>query len=476
MKIIVINAPFIKDFCRCQRWPARTRGRALRMPDWLCYAAAVLKNEGIDTELYDFVARGWDKKKLFALLKEKKPDFLILDSTTPSIFSDLECAHIAKDAAGAKVIMVGPHATALPEETLRNSQGSVDLIALGEFDYTIADIIRQWPNISAVEGIAFLKDDAFTRTPPRRLIEDLDALPFPSRQGLDIMHYFDAGRLYPYIDIIGGRGCPYQCTFCQWPQVIFGHHYRFRSAKNIVDEIEYDLQLFPLLRYGEFFFEDDTFTVNKERAWEICKEISRRNLKINWSANARPDIYDIELFKEMKRLGCREFLVGFESGNQQILDNVKKGVTLAQSREFMRTAKEAKISVHGCFVVGLPGETKETAQETIDFALSLGVDTLQFSAAVPLPGSAYFKYCKDAGLLQTQSWQDWLDGGEQGAVVAYPGLSIEEINALVNKGLRKFYLRPQFILRFAFTNKNIFDLFRKCKGMYNFISYLLTKG
>ena len=442
MKTIIINAPFIKDFCRCQRWPARTRGRALRMPDWLCYAAAVLRNAGIDTELYDFVARGWDKKKLFVLLKEKRPDFLILDSTTPSIFSDLECAHIAKDAADAKVIMVGPHATALPEETLRKSQGSVDVIALGEFDYTITDIIRQWPNIHAVEGIAFLKNGAFMRTAPRQLIEDLDALPFPSRQGLEITHYFDAGRLYPYIDIVGGRGCPYQCTFCQWPEVIFGHRYRFRSAKNIVDEIEYDLKLFPLLKYGEFFFEDDTFTANKTRAWEICQELSRRNLRITWSANARPDIYDAQLFKEMKRLGCREFLVGFESGNQTILDNVKKGITLAQSREFIRTAKEAKISVHGCFVFGLPGETKETAQETIDFALGIGADTLQFSAAVPLPGSAYFKYCKDAGLLQTQSWQDWLDGGEQGAVVSYPGLSIKEINALVNKGLRKFYLRP----------------------------------
>ncbi|MDD5155282.1 MAG: radical SAM protein [Candidatus Omnitrophica bacterium] len=475
MKILVINLPFIAHYCRCQRWPARTRARALRPPDWLCYAAAVLKKSGLDVELYDFAANNWDKSRLKGLVRQKKPAFVILDSTTPSIYSDIECAGICKQESGAKVIMTGTHATALPQETFKLSSGNIDAIALGEYDYTVRDIIRNWPDLDNAAGVCYLKDGQLKFTSPRPLIEDLDSLPFPAWEYIDIMKYFDAGRLYPYIDIIGGRGCPYQCTFCQWPQLMFGHKYRFRSAGNIADEIEYDLGLFPGLKYGEFFFEDDTFTVNKDRAYSICAEIGSRGLKINWSINARPDIYDLKLFREMKVRGCREFLVGFESGDQGILDNAKKGLNVAQAEEFVRLAKEAKIGIHGCFVLGLPGETKETARKTIDFALSLKLDTLQFSAAVPLPGSEYFNYCQSQKLLMAKSWNDWLNAGEQGAVVDYPGLTIKDINALVDEGLKKFYFSPRFIFKFAFHNKNIFDIYRKLKGAYNFLSYLICK-
>ena len=475
MKTLVINQPFIPLYCRCQRWPAKTRGRAIRPPDWLCYAAAVLKKDGFDVELYDFVANNWDKRKLEKLTREKNPDFIVLDSTTPSISSDIDCAKICKTVSNCKVIMAGTHATALASETLKSGQGNIDVIALGEFDYTISDIVRNFPHLEAVKGIAYLNNGEVKFTASRPPIEDLDSLPFPSWESIDIMKYFDAGRLYPYINIIGGRGCPYQCTFCQWPQLMFGHKYRFRSPKNIVDEIEYDLKLFPLLKYGEVFFEDDTFTVNPERAYAICAELLKRNLKITWSANARPDIYDLELFKTMKKSGCRQLLVGFESGEQKILDNVKKGLNIQQAKEFVRTAKQAKIAIHGCFVLGLQGETRETAQETINFALDLGVNTLQFSAAVPLPGSEYFDYCQKEGLLKAKSWDEWLSGGEQGAIVDYPGISIKEINEFVDKGLKRFYFRPEFIFNFILNNRNILDVYRKIKGGLNFLSYLISK-
>jgi len=256
---------------------------------------------------------------------------------------------------------------------------------------------------------------------------------------------------------------------------MFGHKYRLHSARNIVDEIEYDLRMFPSLKHGEFYFEDDTFTVNKQRAWEICDEMVRRSLDIRWSINARPDLIDGALFAKMKALGCRQFLVGFESGDQGILDTIKKGTTLERSAEFVRIVQAAGIAVHGCFVLGLPGETKQTAQKTVDYAFSLGLDTLQFSAAVPLPGTEYFEYCKKAGLLRTKSWSDWLDGGEQGAIVDYKGLRIEDINSLVDRGLKKFYLRPRFITRFILRNLDIFDIYRKVRGGLNFLSYLASK-
>lgn len=476
MKILVVNEPFLPEYCRCQRWPARTRARALRPPDWLCYATSVLKKAGFDVELHDFVANGWNKNKLRELVKQKNPDFVILDSTTPSIYSDIECAKICKEESNTKVIMVGTHATALTSETLSLSDGSIDVIALGEFDYTVRDIIQGWEHLNDVPGICYLKGGRAETTAPRQLIADLDSLPFPAWGELNIMKYFDAGRLYPYIDIIGGRGCPYQCTFCQWPQLMFGHKYRFRSAQNISDEIEYDLKLFPMLKYGEFFFEDDTFTANKERARFICQEILQRGIKINWSINARPDIYDLGLFKEMKKAGCREFLVGFESGEQKILDNVKKGLNIEQAKEFVETAKKAKINIHGCFVLGLPGETLISAQKTIDFALSLKLDTLQFSAAVPLPGSEYYNYCQSQNLLMAKSWNDWVTGGEQGAIVGYPGLTINDISALVDKGLKKFYFRLEFILKFMFFNKSVFDIYRKIRGAFNFLFYLSLRA
>lgn len=476
MKIIFINPPFISNYCRCQRWPARTRGRALRPPDWLAYSASVVKKSGMEAELYDFVADNWNKKKLKELISCKKPDFVVLDSTTASIYSDIECAGICKQASEAKVIMAGTHATALPEETIKLAGGNIDVIALGEFDYTIRDIVQNWHNLENVPGICYAREGKPYLTARRPLIENLDDLPFPSWEYLDIKKYFDAGRLYPYIDIIGGRGCPYQCAFCQWPQLMFGHKYRFRSPKNIADEIEYDLKLFPLLKYGEFFFEDDTFTVNSERAYGICEEIAKRKLKINWSINARPDIYDAGLFKEMKRLGCRAFLVGFESGEQKILDNVKKGLKIGEVKKFVEAAKKAKIDIHGCFVLGLPGETLETAKKTIDFALGLGVSTLQFSAAVPLPGTEYFEYCKKAGFLKAEKWDDWLRSGEQGAVVEYPDITVCQINQLVDKGLKRFYFRPGFIFKFIFKNKNVFDVYRKIRGGFNFLWYLLFQS
>ena len=472
--VLVINEPFVKYFCRTQRWAARTRGRVLRAPDWLAYATAILEEDGLETELYDFPALGWDKQKLVSLVKEKKPDFVVLDSTTPSIYSDIECARLVKDNCKAKVIMVGPHISALPEQTLLLAKGFVDVACIGEYDYTVKDIIENFDSLDSVKGIAYYRNGKAVITAPRPLIENLDELPFPAWHQLDLLKYFDGGKLYPYVDIISGRGCPNRCIFCLWPQVMHGLRYRFRSPKNVVDEIEYDLKICPKARQGEFFFEDDTFTVNRERAIEICEEILRRNLKITFSVNARADSADEKMFKIMKKAGCRELLVGFESGVQEILDKAHKNITLDDSCRFMELAKKEKLQVHGCFVVGLPGETEETAKKTIDFALSLDCDTVQFSGAVPFPGTEFFRLAEENGWLKTHDWQMWLGKGEQKGVVDYPGISEERINYYVDLGLRKFYFRPSFMVKFLLNTHSLSDLYRKLRGGYNFISYNIS--
>lgn len=475
MKVLVINQPFVPFFCRTQRWAARTRGRVLRAPDWLAYATAVLEKEKFDVELYDFPALGWNKKKLGILIKNKQPDFVVLDSTTPSIYSDIECAKIVKANSSAKVIMVGPHVSAQAKETLLSAGGVIDVGCVGEYDYTVRDVINNFRRLEEVAGIVYWNSGEVQETFPRALINNLDDLPFPAWKHLNLLSYFDGGKLYPYIDIISGRGCPNRCSFCLWPQVMHGTKYRFRGPCSVVDELEYDIKLCPRVLNGEFFFEDDTFTVEKPRAMMICREILKRNLKITFSVNARADTADLEMFTMMKRAGCRLLLVGFESGVQAILNNVNKNITIEQSYKFMKSAKSAGLQVHGCFVIGLPGETEATAKKTIEFALSLGCDTVQFSGAVPFPGTDFFDTAVRHGWLKTRDWDKWLSDGEQKGVVRYPGISEEKIDYYVDLGLRKFYFRPWYMVKFLMNTLSFSDLYRKIRGGYNFLKYNFQK-
>ncbi len=476
MKVLLINEPYVKEFNRTQRWAARTRGRVLRAPDWLAYATAVLERAGIQAKLFDFPAEGLDKDDLRLLVRNEQPDFVVLDSTTPSIYSDLDCARICKEETPARVIMVGPHSSALPEETLALSNGAVDVVCIGEYDETVLDVVTHYSRVSEVVGICYLDDGIPRRSSPRPLIQDLDSLPFPAWHQLDLMKYFDGSKLYPYIDIFSGRGCPHGCVFCLWPQVMHGHRIRLRSPRCVVDEMEYDIKLCPqVARGGEFFFEDDTFTLVKDNAMAICEEVLRRGLKITFSVNARTDTADEELFALLKRAGCRQLLVGFESGDQGILDTMKKKETVEDARRFMELAHKVGLDVHGCFVLGLPGETEQTMEHTIRFALDLGLHTVQFSAAVPFPGTRYFEYCQENGLLKADRWDAWLEDGEQAPVVDYPGLDKDAVKKAVDQGLKKFYFRPSYMIKFLFSTRSTSDLYRKLRGAKNFLAYLWTE-
>lgn len=477
IKVLFLNEPFVKDFCRTQRWAARTRGRVLRAPDWLCYAAAVAKNEGWDARVYDLVAENRTKSDLAVLIRSQKPDFVVLDSTTPSIHSDIDCARIVKkECPSARVIMVGPHASVVPEQVLLAADGAVDVIALGEYDYTVRDIIAAYPDVDTIEdGIAYREDKRVVIHPKRHFIEDLDSLPFPAWQDLDLSKYFDGGKLFPYVDVISGRGCPFQCSFCLWPQAMHGRKYRLRSPANVVDELAWVIGFFPQIKKGEFFFEDDTFTVNPPRAIQICEEILRRKLHLTFSVNSRADTSDEKMFKMMKKAGCRELLVGFESGSQYILDNAKKGLVVEDSVRFMEAARKANLKVHGCFVIGLPGETAETAEQTLKFAMGLGCSTLQFSAAIPFPGTDFYRECKKQGYLKTEDYTQWLNSGEQSSIVAYEDLTGRDMDRFVDKGLKQFYFRPFFMAQFILDTRSFSDLYRKFRGAKNFISYLLSR-
>ncbi len=479
VETLVINEPFVKDFCRTQRWAARTRGRVLRAPDWLAYATSVLESRDREVELHDFPAMDWGKDKLRELVARKQPKYVVLDSTTPSIYSDIECAKICKEESDCKVIMVGPHASAVPKDTLESAKGAVDVVARREYDYTVSEIIEaddSGKGFNGLLGVSYLNGSEIKHNADRPYIENLDALPFPAWHHLDLMKYFDGGKLYPYIDMIAGRGCFYKCSFCLWPQVMHGNSYRLRSAKNVVDEMEWDLKNWPQVKKGEIFFEDDTFTVDRERAMQVCNELKERDLGLTWSVNSRADVIDRELFKNMKSAGCRLLLIGFESGVQDMLNKMRKGTTIERTKKFVEAAKAEGLKLHGCFVLGLPGETRETMQQTIKYALDLKLDTLQFSAAVPFPGTEYYNVCKESGLITAKDWSDWLSDGEQASVVDYPGLTRKEINSCVDQGLKSFYLRPGYMMNFLLDTRSPSDLYRKIKGAKNFFSYLISEG
>lgn len=475
MKVFMLNPPYGLDFCRSARWYAKSRGRVQRHPDWMLIAAAVLEKWGNQVKFLDAATLNLNTDQIKTAIKEFHPDMTVIHTTTPSIYSDIDFAGLAKKVSHTLTVLIGTHATAEPEEILRIGGTKVDAIARGEYDYTLRDI-ASGRALEEVEGISYKRNGGVTHNSDRASIYDINELPFPAWHHIDIRDYHDAGKLYPFITLISGRGCENSCTFCQFPQVMYGRRYRARSPELIVDEIEYDMKLFPYLK--EVMFEDDTFTLkaHRERLHAICSEILRRGIKISWSANARVDLNDIDTLKLMKQSGCRMLCVGFEFGNQEILDNVKKGITLEQSRIFAENCRKAGIRVHGCFMIGGPGETKETAMDTIRLAKELPIDTVQFSGVCPYPGTEYYRWCEEHGYLVPKDWPDWVDKNkEQRTVISLPELSMEEINRLVDLGLKSFYLRPSQMFRMLREIRSISDLRAKLYGLKSFVRYFTSR-
>lgn len=473
MRALFLNPAFGDGFCKSARWFAKSRGRVQRHPDYLCQAIAVLEEAGHTCRFIDGAAKGVSLEDTRIEVKAFQPNMVVIQATTPSIYSDLGYARTCKETMGddCLTVLVGAHASAEADDTFERADGCLDVIARGEYDYTLRDLATGL-DLEGLAGISCARNGAVIHNPARPLINNLDELPFPAWHHIDPYDYPDAGKLYPFITLIGGRGCEGRCTFCLFPQVMYGQHYRAMSAERVVDEIEHDLGLFPFLK--EIMFEDDTLTLKQHlpRTHAICEEILRRGIRISWSANARADLRDLDTLKLMKRAGCRMLCVGFEFGNQDILNNVRKGIKLEHMRAFAESARRAGIRVHGCFMIGGPEETHETARETIEFAKSLPIDTAQFSGVCAYPGTAYYDWVKDSGFLVPQDWPEWVDENlEQRAIIDFPQLSVDEINALVDQGLQEFYLRPRQMWSMLRSIRAWADVKTKWHGLRSFVDY-----
>lgn len=450
MNVYLLNLPFIEHFVRCGRWQGvAARGGTFYYPIWLAYAAGVLENEGHEIRLVDAVAWKWDLKRVKQDAKEFGPDLVVADSNFSSLSNDCSAVKSLKDDTGAVTVLVGPPVSQFPERILK--YGGMDLVARFEYDFTLKDIaeaVEAGKGPEAIRGISYKKDGRITHNPDRESMtsEELDLIPFVSKvykNHLDIGDYFLGHTLYPMVQVFTGRGCPYQCIFCSWPKTLMGRRYRVRNAENVVDEFEYIAKELPKVK--EIFIEDDTFTIDRARIRAICEEIRRRDLNITWSCNARANL-DYESMRTLKEAGCRLLDVGYESGSDIILKNIKKGITTEESRRFTGDAKRAGLMVLADFIFGMPGETVETAEQTIRFAKEIGPNIVQFAVATPIPGTEFYDYVKKNGFLLADDLEESLDAeGFQRCIVSYPEFTKENIESYVDKALKEYYLSLSYI-------------------------------
>jgi radical SAM superfamily enzyme YgiQ (UPF0313 family) len=481
MKVLMLNPPFLPKFSREQRSPAVTKSGTLYYPMWLAYATGVLEAAGFDVKLVDAPAQGLGMEGLIPLVKHFAPDMAVVDTSTPSIYNDVKVAAKIKELVpGCTTALVGPHVSALPEETLQLDP-SIDVIARGEYDYTLRDLasaVSQGDDFADVAGICFRQNGEIIRTEDRPYIDNLDEIPLVSRvykRHLNIKDYFYAISQYPEVTIITGRGCPHRCTYCVYPQVFQGREYRARSPENVVEEFQYIAEAFPSVK--EIFIEDDTFTIERGRCRQICEELVRVKNKISWTANARADV-DFETLKLMKAAGCRLVCVGVESGNQNVLNNIKKGISLKQIRRFFRDAKRAGILVHGCFLVGNKGENPETLEQTLSFSKELNPDTAQFFPLMVYPGTEAYLWAKQENLLRSEDFSQWVtQDGLHNCVVGQPGLSSGDLVAFCDRARREFYLRPEYFLwKSRQVLRHPTEFKRTAKSMKTFFKHLLKGG
>ncbi len=476
MKIAFLNGPTEKyQVSRDSRWPERSKSRTMYYPIWLAYATGVAKKEGFEVLLIDAEAEGMKLGEVEKKLKTFGPNLLVVATTTPTFEKDIENIEKLKKL-GAKTVMVGTHVSSVPEAPFKASK-AVDFVARGEYDFTIVNLAKNLEKPSRVKGISYRMGKRIKHNPPAELVEDLDSLPWVSkiyREFLDLNNYAYSLAKKPMVQIFSGRGCPNHCVFCQYPQVFSGRNFRKRSVKNFVDELEWIKTHMPEVK--EVFIEDDTFTIDKKRVADICDEILKRKLKITWSANVRADLR-YELMKKMKRAGCRLLVVGYESGNDRILKNIKKGITISISRQFAEDARKAKLKVFGCFMLGLPGETKETLEDTFRFALEVDPDMVFFQQAVPFPGTEMYEWACEHNFLKSTDFKDWYDKkGYFSFVLDYPELSAQEIKEARDQFMKKFYMRPKFIARtFVKSLSSPSEFARVLRGGLAYLKFMLTE-
>jgi hopanoid biosynthesis associated radical SAM protein HpnJ len=438
MRTLFLNPPSFERFdggASC-RWPASREIESYWYPVWLCYPAGMLS----DSKVLDAPPHGVSIDATVAMANDF--ELLVLFTSTPGFQVDATMAERMKDAnPKLKVAFVGPPVSINPEGTLRASK-AIDFVVRREFDYQVVDYANGKP-LAELPGVSYRENGGFRHNPDGGFIENLDALPWATKiyqRDLDITRYNIPFLLNPFLSFYTARGCPAQCTFCLWPQTFSGHRWRLRSSDDVAAEFGWAIEAFPNLK--EIYFDDDTFNYRRARTIELCSKL--KPLKFTWSSTSRVTT-DYDTLKAMKEAGCRLLVVGYESGDPQILKNIKKGATIEMAERFTANCKKLGLQVHGDFMVGLPGETRESLRRSVEYAKRLDCTTIQVSIAHPFPGTEFYDYAQRNGLLTLDSMLD--ETGHQMPNVVYPGLDRAELVDWVERFYGEYYFRPRVVWR-----------------------------
>lgn len=493
MKVLCLNPPFKTEygrFSRESRSPAITKSGTNYYPIWLAYVAGTVEAAGHDVKLFDSCADRVNEAHTVAMAGEFGPDLIVLDTCTPSILNDLTVGAALKAALpDSFIVLMGTHPSSLPDETLRLGL-AIDAVARNEADFTIRELAEKLDGLrfqrleeqaklallASIEGLSFRVGGETHHNTGRPLIKDLDSLPFVSavyKKHLNIRNYFFAACDYPEVQIMSARGCTDRCTFCVYPYAMHDLKYRMRSAKNVVDEFEWVERNLPEVK--EIGIEDDTFAGSIKRVHEFCEEKIRRGIRLKWYTNVRATL-DYETLRLMRKANCVLLTVGYESANQEVLDKMKKRMKADAIVNFSRDTKRAGIMVHSCFMVGNPGDTRATLQESLDLALRLNDDTMQFFPLIVYPGTPDYEWAKANHLLTVTSYDQWVTTeGLHNSVVRMPDMDSREIVEWCDYARRRYYVRPRYLAYKAWqTLTRPSELVRNVKAAKRFWRFLFA--
>lgn len=412
-------------------------------PTWLAQPAAMVET----SKLIDAPAHGQSWEDIAHEFDHC--ELVILHTSTPSFAADIRTVELIKHRNPACLVGLVGAKVMVEDEASLHASPALDFVAREEYDYTCVELAQGLP-LGQIAGITWRAGNGqIIRNPDRAMIEDMDALPMVApvyQRDLAIERYFGGYLRHPYVSFYTGRGCKSRCSFCLWPQTVSGHRYRFRSVPKVIEEVQYILQHMPQVR--EIFFDDDTLTDNHARVMELARAMGelgfgRAGFPVSWSCNAKANV-PRPVLEVMRQNGLRLLLVGYESGNQQILHNIKKGLLVKVARQFTADCHALGITIHGTFILGLPGETLDTIEETIAYAKEIDPHTIQVSLAAPYPGTLLHKQALENGWF-SGSAQLLDSGGNQLAQLSYPHLPASVIFAKVEEFYRRFYFRPRKI-------------------------------
>lgn len=449
MKIQFINPPYLGRFSRSQRSPGVIKSGTMYYPYWLAHAAAYAESKGHEISLIDCPASRKSELDLFQAVDAFAPDLIVIESVTASWYSDCEVAsHLKALRPEARICLVGTHVTAMWQETLAR-KAEIDFVAIGEYDYTTTELAEALENHKPwhrILGLAYRQRNQIVRTGNRPLIQNLDDLPWIApiyQRFLNPADYYFNLSYSPMVMLIGGRGCNSICFYCVYPQVMHGHAYRHRSAAHIVGEMLWVQENMPEVK--EITFEDDNFGADRAFAREFAGLVRARGVQLPFFANLRTTV-DFETLKALRAAGLRNCAVGFESGDDRILRNMRKGQSTQNQRRFVRDAHKLGLLVHGCFMVGFPGETRATMKKTLELAFQVKPDSAQFYPVMPYPGTGAFSYYLEQGLLATNDFSRWLteEGGHR-CVIHLPELSARDLEQFCEQAFKKFHFRPRYL-------------------------------